>query len=113
MSNKRIKKKWKTKILWAKQTIFWAPALQPLGSFSHMAACRSSSENTGKMSLIPVFNKNSPQAHTESELDMLGVYRKLVKYVVHSSKRKNWKKITFLHTSCPNNIRLVFGLEEF
>jgi hypothetical protein len=58
-----------------------------------MAACRSSSKNTGKMSLIPVFNKNSPRAHSESELDMLGVHGKLVKYVVHSSKRKNWKKI--------------------
>jgi hypothetical protein len=67
---------------------FSIPALQPLGSFSHMAACRSSSENTGKMSLILVFNKNSPRAHTESELDVLGVHGKLVKYVVHSSKRK-------------------------
>jgi hypothetical protein len=46
-----------------------------------MAACRSSSENTRKMSLIPVSNKNSPRAHTESELDVLGVHRKLVKYV--------------------------------
>jgi hypothetical protein len=53
-----------------------------------MAACRSSLENTGKMSLILVFNKNLPQAHTESELGVLGVHRKLVKYVVHSSKRK-------------------------
>jgi hypothetical protein len=61
----------------------------PLGSFSHMVACRSSSKNTGKMSLIPVFNKNSPWAHTELELDVLGVHGKLVKYVVHSSKRKN------------------------
>jgi hypothetical protein len=26
---------------------------------------------------------------TESKLDMLGVHGKLVKYVVHSSKRKN------------------------
>jgi hypothetical protein len=60
-----------------------------LGSFSHMAACRSSLENTGKMSLIPIFNKNSPRAHIESELDVLRVYRKLVKYVVRSSKRKN------------------------
>jgi hypothetical protein len=68
---------------------FEHPALQLLGSFSHMAACRSSSENTGKMSLIPVFNKNSPPAHTESELDVLGVHGKLLKYVVHSSKRKN------------------------
>jgi hypothetical protein len=69
-------------------------ALQPLGSFSHMAACRSSSENTRKMSLT-IFNKTSPQAHTESELDLLGVHGKLVKYVVHLSKRKNWKKLFF------------------
>jgi hypothetical protein len=41
------------------------------------------------MSLILVFNKNSPQAHTESELGVLGVHGKLVKYVVHSAKRKN------------------------
>jgi hypothetical protein len=60
-----------------------------------MAACRSSLENTGKMSLILVFNKNLPQAHTESELGVLGVHRKLVKYVVHSSKRKKWKKLLF------------------
>jgi hypothetical protein len=62
---------------------FENPALQPLGSFSHMAACRSSLENTGKMSLILVFNKNLPRAHTESELGVLGVHGKLVKFVVH------------------------------
>jgi hypothetical protein len=62
--------------------------LQPLGSFSHMAPCRSSLENTGKMSLIPVFNKNLPRTHTESELNVLGVHGKLVKYVVHPSKKK-------------------------
>jgi hypothetical protein len=49
----------------------------------------SSSKNTGKMSLIPVFKNNSPRAHMESELNVLGVHGKLVKYVVHSSKRKN------------------------
>jgi hypothetical protein len=49
-------------------------------SFNHIAACRSSLENIGKMSLILVFNKNLPPAHTELELDVLGVY---------SSKRKN------------------------
>jgi hypothetical protein len=54
-----------------------------------MAACRSSSKNTGKMSLIPVFNKTSPWAYTESELDVLGIDGKLVKYVVHLSRRKN------------------------
>jgi hypothetical protein len=64
-------------------------ALQPLGNFSHMAACRSSSENTRKLRLIPIFNKTSPRAHTELVLDVLGVHGKLVKYVVHLSKRKN------------------------
>jgi hypothetical protein len=54
-----------------------------------MAACRSSSENIGKISLILVFNKNSPRAHTESELDVLDVHGKLVKHIVHLSKRKN------------------------
>jgi hypothetical protein len=58
-----------------------------------MAASRSSSKNTRKMSSISVLNKTSPWAHTDSELDVLGVYRKLVKYIVHLSKRKNWKKI--------------------
>jgi hypothetical protein len=64
-----------------------------------MAACRSSLENTGKMSLIPVFNKNSPQAHTESELDVLGVHEKLVKYVVHSFKRLKKKYFSSQLTS--------------
>jgi hypothetical protein len=54
-----------------------------------MAACRSSSENIEKMNLIPVLSKTSPQVHMELELDVLGVPRKLVKYVVHLSKRKN------------------------
>jgi hypothetical protein len=89
------------------------PALLPLGTFSHMAACRGSLENPGKLSLIPVFNKKLPRAHTELELDMLGVHRKLVKYVVHLSERKIWKKKEDLHTSYPNNNRPVFGLKEF
>jgi hypothetical protein len=44
-----------------------------------------------KNDLNTIFNKKSPQAHTESEFDVLGVHGKLVKYVVHSSKRINWK----------------------
>jgi hypothetical protein len=49
------------------------------------------------MNLILVLNKTSPQAHTESELGMLGVQGKLVKYVVHLSKRRRKKlKIFFL-----------------
>jgi hypothetical protein len=98
-----VKKSEKPSFYGQNKLFFEHPALQPLGSFSHMAACRSSLESTGKMSLISVFNKNSPRAHTESELDVLDVHGKLVKYVVHSSNRKNLKKIIFLHTSCPNN----------
>jgi hypothetical protein len=86
---KKLKKTEKPRYYGQNKLFFENTALQPLGSFSHMAACRSSLENTGKMSLILVFNKNSPQAHMESELDVLGVHGKLVKYVVHSSKRKN------------------------
>jgi hypothetical protein len=110
---KKVKKSENPRFYGQNKLFFEIPALQPLGSFSHMAACRSSLENTGKMSLIPVFNKNSPRAHTELDLDVLGVHGKLVKYVVHSFKRKNWKIYIFLHTSCPNSNRPVFGLKEF
>jgi hypothetical protein len=59
----------------------------PFSPWAVSATCNSYPENTGKMSLIPVFNKNSPRAHTDSELDVLGVPGKRVKYVVHSSKK--------------------------
>jgi hypothetical protein len=42
---------------------------------------------------------------------MLGIPIKLVKYVVHLSKRNNWKKSIILHTSSPNCNRRVFGLK--
>jgi hypothetical protein len=35
----------------------------------------------------PILNTNSPHAHKELKFCMLGVARKLVKYVVHLSKR--------------------------
>jgi hypothetical protein len=53
------------------------------------------------MTLILVFNKNSPRAHMESELGVLGVHGKLVKYVVHSSKRKKMKKKYFSSHKLP------------
>jgi hypothetical protein len=109
----KVKKSEKPRFYRQNKIFFENPALQPLGSFSHMAACRSSLENTWKMSLILVFNKNLPQTHTESELGVLDIHGKLVKYVVHLSKRKNWKKIIFLHTSWPNSNRPVFSLKEF
>jgi hypothetical protein len=89
MSKKKVKKSEKPRFYGQNKLFFESPALQPLGSFSHMAACRSSLENTRKLSLILVFNKNLPRTHTESELGVLGVHGKLVKYVVHSSKKKN------------------------
>jgi hypothetical protein len=38
------------------------------------------------MNLKPILNKTSPRTHMESEFDVLGVARKLVKYVVHLFK---------------------------
>jgi hypothetical protein len=84
-----LEKSEKTRFYGQNKLFFDHPTLQPLGSFSHMAACRSSSKNARKMSLIPVFNETSPRAHTKPKLDVLGVHGKLLKYVVHSSKRKN------------------------
>jgi hypothetical protein len=81
-----VKKSQKPRFYGQNKLFFENSALQPLGSFSHMATCRSSLENTLKMSLILVFNKN---LHMESELGVLGTHEKLVKYVVHSSKIKN------------------------
>jgi hypothetical protein len=63
--------------------------------------CRSSSKNTRKMTLIPVFNKTSPWTDTELKLEVLGVQRKLVKYVVYSSKRKKLKNIYFSSYKLP------------
>jgi hypothetical protein len=53
-----------------------------------MAACRSCLENTRKMNLISVLNKTSPLVHTELESNVFGIPRKLIKYVVHCSKRR-------------------------
>jgi hypothetical protein len=65
--------------------------------FSPWAASATwSSEKYRKNELNTRFQQtNLPRAHVESELDVLGVHRKLVKYVVHSSKRKKIKKIFF------------------
>jgi hypothetical protein len=47
---KKVKKSEKPRFYGQNKLFFENPALQPLGSFSHMAACRSSSENTRKIS---------------------------------------------------------------
>jgi hypothetical protein len=41
------------------------------------------------MNLQSILNKNSPQAHMGLGFNVLGVVRKLVKYIVYLSKRKN------------------------
>jgi hypothetical protein len=86
---KKRKKSEKPRFYGQNKLLSWHLDLQPFGSFSHMAAYRSSSKNTQKINLIPVLNKTSPRAHTELELDVLGVPRKLVKKVVYLSKKKN------------------------
>jgi hypothetical protein len=40
------------------------------------------------MDLQSILNKHLPHANTDLEVDMLGVAKKLVIYVVHLSKRK-------------------------
>jgi hypothetical protein len=58
MRKKEVKKGEKPRFYGQNKLFFENPTLQPLDRFSHMTACRSSLENTGKMSLILVFNKN-------------------------------------------------------
>jgi hypothetical protein len=44
------------------------------------------------MNSKPVLNKNSPWSYMELEFDLFSIAKKLVKYVVHSSKRKKEKR---------------------
>ena len=48
------------------------------------------------MNLKPILNNTSPQAHTESKLDVLP--KKLVKYVVHLFLKINKKKFIIFYT---------------
>jgi hypothetical protein len=89
---KKVEKSEKSRFYGQNNLLSKHHAFQPLGSFSHMAICGSSLENTRKMSLIPVLNKTSPWADMKSRLDVLGVPGKFVKYVVHLSERKKLKK---------------------
>jgi hypothetical protein len=60
---KKVKKSEKPRFYGQNKLLLEHPALQPLGNFSHMVACRSSSKNKRKMNLILVLN-TSPWAHT-------------------------------------------------
>jgi hypothetical protein len=50
-----------------------------LAMWLHIGALQKIQE---KMILQPIMNKNSPWGHVKSELDVFGVARKLMKYVV-------------------------------
>jgi hypothetical protein len=60
-----------------------------------MAAYRNYSKNRGKMIVQPFFNRISPWAHTKLVFDMLGVARKFIKYIVHSSKTLKYYFISY------------------
>jgi hypothetical protein len=74
MSKKKSEKSEKPRFYRQYKLLLEHPTLQSLDSFNHMAASRSSSENTRKISLISIFNKTSPWVHMELELDVLGVH---------------------------------------
>jgi hypothetical protein len=46
IKKEKVKKSGKPRFYGQNKLFFENPALQPLGSFSHVAACRSSLENT-------------------------------------------------------------------
>jgi hypothetical protein len=54
---KKVKKSEKPRFYVQKKLFFEHHAIQPLGIFSHMAACRSSLENTGKNELNAYFQQ--------------------------------------------------------
>ena len=56
-------------------------------------------------------NKNSPCAHTKSELSMNGIAKKLGKYTI--CKYKYFIKKNPLSTSYSNNKQPKFGFKEF
>jgi hypothetical protein len=81
------------------KNFFCYPILQPLGSLSHMAIYKSSLKNTRKVNLQPIFNKISPWTLMASQFDVLGVAKKLIKWLVHMSKRKE-KILIFFFSWC-------------
>jgi hypothetical protein len=76
-----------------------------------MAACGSSSENTGKTSLIPVFNKKFTMGSYRVGIGHAWCSWKASEICSLLIQKKKMKKMIFLHTSCPNSNRPVFGLK--
>jgi hypothetical protein len=78
-----------------------------------MTTYRSSSKNTRIMNMQPILNKIHQGLMWSSEFDVLVVAKKLVKYVVHSSKREEIFKNISLLIECPNKKRLILVLKDF
>jgi hypothetical protein len=87
--NKKLEKIENPRVYGQNKQYFCLHVLLSLGSFSYVAAYRSSPKTRGKMNLQPILDKNLPQAYMELEFDKLGIAIKLLKYLVHLSKRKN------------------------
>jgi hypothetical protein len=65
-----------------------------------------------KMNLQLILSKNSPRAHMELKFNVLGVAEKLMKYLVHLSKRKNQEKNLSFHRM-PKQQTTSFCFKEF
>jgi molybdopterin-guanine dinucleotide biosynthesis protein A len=48
----------------------------------------------------------------ELELDVPSIHGKLVEYIVHSTRRKKWGAIIYLHTSNLNREQPIFCFKE-
>jgi hypothetical protein len=57
--------------------------MKPIGNVNHVATSRSSSKNTRKSNVQPIWNIELFRTHIGLELGMVGVAKKLVKDVVH------------------------------
>jgi hypothetical protein len=97
--NIKLKKSKNPRFYGQNKLLFWCCPLQSLGSFSNVAASKSFSKNTRRMNIQLILNENSSWAHMELEFNMLSVAKKLVEYVVNSSKRKKKKEISFHRVS--------------
>jgi hypothetical protein len=88
---KKTKKSPKSYDVQVKQTYFWAnqgqPTPYPLQNLIHVSLTESPMKIEENCIFRTFLNKNSPRAHTESELGVLGVPGKLGKNLVHGCKK--------------------------
>jgi len=87
MGKKKTKKAPKSYDVQVKQTYFWENQGQlipcPLQNEVHVYLVESPTKIEKKLHFQDFFNRNSPRAHTESEISVLGVAGRLGKNLVH------------------------------